>query len=255
MQQAEKSFNMRLFGKRLISARIEAGYDTSTALAQAIGVGKSTVTRWENGSNVPAYETLITLSKLLHVSCDYLLMDIPAEHRNAAEKYGLSNKALTMLEEMNSPKYTAPHWITQGYDRKNVAFIEALLTHPEINNLAELFLDLVDFEAYSKILHPPKNSVWSKEKLHLNIFEMLQLIGYIALPHDETIRYKRANIEKAMNGFTDTLLKNILPNPKIKALANEQIEVINQRLSKKDIPPLTHIELFDEEAENGKGNE
>lgn len=130
MQQAEKSFNMRLFGKRLISARIEAGYDTSTALAQAIGVGKSTVTRWENGSNVPAYETLITLSKLLHVSCDYLLMDIPAEHRNAAEKYGLSNEALTVLEEMNKMEELesfALKW--RGNRQVNpVDFINSLLT-------------------------------------------------------------------------------------------------------------------------------
>lgn len=59
-------------GQRIRSARESAGF-TQEALAEAIGVSRTAVARWENGDIEPKLQNLICLAELLHVSTDALL--------------------------------------------------------------------------------------------------------------------------------------------------------------------------------------
>ena len=57
---------------RIRAARKSAGF-TQEALAEAVGVSRTAVAKWENGECLPDIENLITLTEVLSVSADYLL--------------------------------------------------------------------------------------------------------------------------------------------------------------------------------------
>lgn len=48
---------------------------TQEQLAEAIGVSRSTIAKWEAGKGTPKVDNLIMLSRVLEVSIDSLLMD------------------------------------------------------------------------------------------------------------------------------------------------------------------------------------
>jgi transcriptional regulator with XRE-family HTH domain len=57
---------------RLQSYRVKRGY-TQESLAQALGIEKKQVSRWETGSTIPGSEKLADIARVLNVSTDYLL--------------------------------------------------------------------------------------------------------------------------------------------------------------------------------------
>lgn len=60
------------FGKNLSSLRRREGL-TQEALGEKIGVTNKTVSRWENGNNLPDIEMLQVLGDIFHVSVDQLI--------------------------------------------------------------------------------------------------------------------------------------------------------------------------------------
>jgi len=46
---------------------------TQTQLAEAIGVSRITINKWETGKSTPSVEMLLKLSEFFNVSVDYLL--------------------------------------------------------------------------------------------------------------------------------------------------------------------------------------
>lgn len=59
-------------GEKLRSLRIENRL-TQKQVADRIGLAISAVSSYESGTRYPSYEALIKLSKMFHVSTDYLL--------------------------------------------------------------------------------------------------------------------------------------------------------------------------------------
>lgn len=59
-------------GEKLRSLRIENKL-TQKQVADRIGLAISAVSSYESGTRYPSYEALIKLSKMFHVSTDYLL--------------------------------------------------------------------------------------------------------------------------------------------------------------------------------------
>ena len=87
---------MLWLGNRIRAAREQEGL-TQDKLADLIGVSRTAIARWENGDIEPKLKNLITLSKVLHVSTDYLLgleeitwldrLDISEPARQAMETF------------------------------------------------------------------------------------------------------------------------------------------------------------------------
>lgn len=59
-------------GEKLKALRIENKL-TQKQVADRIGLAISAISSYESGSRYPTYETLIKLSRMYHVSTDYLL--------------------------------------------------------------------------------------------------------------------------------------------------------------------------------------
>ena len=60
------------FGERLKSLRLENKM-TQTQVADRVGVATSAISSYESGVRLPSYTVLIKLSRLFHVTTDYLL--------------------------------------------------------------------------------------------------------------------------------------------------------------------------------------
>ena len=66
-------------------------------VAEMIGVTKSTMSAYENGTRQPSYDVLICLARLYHVSTDYLLGLTTARNIDLS---GLSEKARNMIADL-----------------------------------------------------------------------------------------------------------------------------------------------------------
>lgn len=71
-----------MFSKRFKSERIRIGL-TQQQIAEKLGISRSNVGNWENGSNEASNDMLIKCSKLFDCSTDYLLGE--SNYRNTKE--------------------------------------------------------------------------------------------------------------------------------------------------------------------------
>ncbi len=75
-----------MIGNKISSCRKRAGM-SQEALAAQLNISRQAVSRWETGEAVPDTEKIIQLSRLFHVSTDYLLLDeveVPLAEERAA---------------------------------------------------------------------------------------------------------------------------------------------------------------------------
>ncbi|MBR5827103.1 MAG: helix-turn-helix transcriptional regulator [Clostridia bacterium] len=61
-----------MLGQRIYELRSALGW-SQVQLAERLNISKQTVSNWENDNIQPSIEMLVRLSKLFHVSTDYLL--------------------------------------------------------------------------------------------------------------------------------------------------------------------------------------
>lgn len=73
------------FGEKLLRLRKRDGL-SQEGLAEALGVSRQAISRWEMGTAMPDSPNLLKISRLFKVSADYLLYDeYEDESRHAAE--------------------------------------------------------------------------------------------------------------------------------------------------------------------------
>ena len=99
------------FGKKLKELR-KANNLTQSQLAERIGLAKSIISYYESGDRWPSYDVLIKITRLFHVSSDYLL-NIQTER--TLDVSDLSEEDILLLELManklrkkDNPKRATP---------------------------------------------------------------------------------------------------------------------------------------------------
>lgn len=70
-------------GARIAACRKRAGM-SQEKLANELNISRQAVSRWETGEAVPDTEKVIQLSRIFHVTTDYLLLDIDEAPQSAA---------------------------------------------------------------------------------------------------------------------------------------------------------------------------
>lgn len=83
-------------GSKIKNLRKKSNF-TQEQLAQRLGLTKSIISAYENGSRMPSYEALITLARIFHVSTDYLL---GLENKNTIDLSGLSKDEIDALKNL-----------------------------------------------------------------------------------------------------------------------------------------------------------
>lgn len=84
------------FGKKLKQLRTQAGL-TQLQLAERIGVTKSVISFYELQERSPSPDVLIKLSRIFHVSTDYLL---GLERNNTIDVSGLKESDVALLRAL-----------------------------------------------------------------------------------------------------------------------------------------------------------
>ena len=88
--------------RELMAKHPKDGSATSPAtLAEELGTSTQTISYYINGKRKPSYDNVVALTKFFGVSADYLLFHIKSENMDMHKKTGLSNEAITMLEQMH----------------------------------------------------------------------------------------------------------------------------------------------------------
>lgn len=88
--------------RELMTKHPKDGSVTSPAtLAEELGTSTQTISYYINGKRKPSYDNVIALTKFFGVSADYLLFHVKSENMDMHKKTGLSNEAITMLEQMH----------------------------------------------------------------------------------------------------------------------------------------------------------
>lgn len=83
-------------GNRIKNLRISQKM-TQSEFATRLGVTKSAISSYENGSRLPSYDILIKISRLFKVSTDYLLGCID-EKSQVVSVSGLSDKQIAYIK-------------------------------------------------------------------------------------------------------------------------------------------------------------
>ena len=69
-------FDTDTFARRLKALREERGMDQDE-LANASGVSKGSIARYETGLNIPRVDNIVSLAQALRCSCDVLIGVVP----------------------------------------------------------------------------------------------------------------------------------------------------------------------------------
>ena len=92
-----------MLGQRINTLRIALGW-SQVQLAEKLSISKQTVSNWENDNIQPSIEMLVRISKLFHVSTDYLL--------------GLDNKQTIDVTSLPQPFIAHLTQIIEDYKQK-----------------------------------------------------------------------------------------------------------------------------------------
>ena len=99
------------FRKRLKEGRTYAGFKTQEALADEMGVTRSSIAKWENGVNLPPLDTLLTLCNSLKCDIGYLFGEHEERRRVAADicaETGLTEEAVERLQNWTTTREYVP---------------------------------------------------------------------------------------------------------------------------------------------------
>ena len=83
-------------GKKLRALRIENKL-TQKQVANRIGLAISAISSYESGARYPSYEALIKLSRIFHVSTDYLL---GLTEKRSIDVTGLDDSEVELLSQL-----------------------------------------------------------------------------------------------------------------------------------------------------------
>ena len=83
-------------GKKLRALRLENKL-TQKQVANRIGLAISAVSSYESGARYPSYEALIKLSRIFHVSTDYLL---GLTEKRSIDVTGLDDSEIELLSQL-----------------------------------------------------------------------------------------------------------------------------------------------------------
>lgn len=112
---------MATMGERIKQLRKENGM-TQTALAEALGVTKGTVSTWETNSRTPSFETLNSMSDIFQRSFDYIMGKSDDATPRVQSEESLENLALSQVED-DLTEYALKYARLDGYGREAVEAI------------------------------------------------------------------------------------------------------------------------------------
>lgn len=276
--------NINKFGERLLKLR-EDCKETQQQLADAIGITRQSLSRYETNERTPNIDLIYKVSKHYNVSADYLLglSEIKSSNnkiRNACEITGLEESAIEKLQLIKSmtDNYKNVTMLTVMNDlindkdfihiirdclnlyRSSSELVEKLLNKQSINHNDELIekTDLQLFRAserFRNILEKLKNPAYCEALKYINkycVFHIKEGInnGYPFLPLTPPVplRPMMPPYPKSLpTEIIDELKKNEPTQQEIDEY-NKQLDYYNKTCSQEKLDFNKIKELFEKEV-------
>lgn len=160
--------NVKKFGERLFKLREERG-ETQLQLAQAIGITRQSLSRYETNERTPNIDLIYSIAKHFNVSADYLLglsdvQSVNTDIQTACKVTGLSEESISHLQFLKHIQfnYTADKIIKSPYFvnfiqecsnvyEKETEFVEKMIENDFTENIhsnnLEMDIDLYQYRA------------------------------------------------------------------------------------------------------------
>lgn len=96
------------FGRRLKTARVEAGYDQQKIIADELGIERTRYLKYEHGDCFPPLNVLADICKTLNVSADYLLglKEEPRSLRKIKKPAELAGEGVEQVQKVGDEQLT-----------------------------------------------------------------------------------------------------------------------------------------------------
>ena len=217
-KQEKKTLNG--LAMRLREAREKAGFLNQKSVAEKLYTTISTVSKWERGTASPPLDSLVELAALYNTTTDYLLTGSQTDHVEASRKYGLSDKALCALEEMNHTIRVDSDSVSVnsklvGYYIHPLGYINALLSAPELVSIALDFTEhaLHEFNMEDVVEHfkeiDEKNDKMSDRRDRLDKARLIaEGLGYRVVHPETVLKTEEYKLSNQWSKLFDSLLKD-----------------------------------------------
>lgn len=151
-------FNKKEFGRRLAETRKKAGYKSASAAAEAVAKKipscpetRSSLSKWESGTQTKTFEQLEGICETLGVSADYLLFGVESEQLDINKFTGLTAGAIGNLQKLRAEDST-------GY---KMAAINRILSSEKLLQALASFMDIKSKErGYFDATCSPENGLY-----------------------------------------------------------------------------------------------
>lgn len=94
---------MTNLGNKIAEARKSKNM-TQEQLAERMSVTRQSISRWESGQSYPEMEKMVTLARVLEVSCDYLLTNNSSRGENGCRPEPVRNPVTRLLRNTKGRK-------------------------------------------------------------------------------------------------------------------------------------------------------
>lgn len=120
-------YNPEGFYERVKAAWERAGYPNQESFADASGINKGVVTKWQNGKTLPQTNTLIKICNTCGCDLEYLFgrsSTFKTEYNDIATETGLSEKAVKKLKGNKRKADNKDEYIDNGFHASDIQYIE-----------------------------------------------------------------------------------------------------------------------------------
>lgn len=109
-----------IIGAKIAACRKRAGM-SQEKLANELNISRQAVSRWETGEAVPDTEKVIQLSRIFHVTTDYLLLDIDEAPQSAAPRRKQQRNGTARRRKANeAPKHAHAFRLVSAHFRHHL---------------------------------------------------------------------------------------------------------------------------------------
>lgn len=155
---------------------------TMEQFAELIGSGKSNVSKWERGENIPNYITLQKIASLASVSPEYILYGEPAEFLSSLQDY--SKEYINTVSSTNKEDL----W-EKIYIETSLEYASLSLKQEDYQTIQSWYENKIDelLKKYNHLLDDPKRPLTLALEDLVSVYNKWQQNKYSILPENRDV--------------------------------------------------------------------
>ena len=160
-ERRSRMLNLAMIGEKIAAMRKQKGMNQND-LADALFVTRQAVSKWEMGKSIPSLEVLLSITKLFHISIDYLLESSDIKESDFQSMFAIYSRPAVIY-----------HFLNLEHPQKQIKNIFYLLTTEERRQII--------YQVLHHQIDVHVNALWP----YLCVSERMDLLGYLMMQKQE----------------------------------------------------------------------